>query len=187
METAKSDKTISILGFGSVKIGNTVDFLKRVRAGIQPAEVQIIDASCIAGKPHLFFAFLNAEKSFAEKRAISENLAMETLLYASGSRQIRRAIEMLGVKSQTSTVAAIILASDEKEVKQAEEKLSKLIIGVRDDVVLEIESKAKINCLMKTFGVTDLELKTMTSSGIVITEALTWLIVERVSLLSIKR
>lgn len=187
MEPAQNDRIISILGFRGVTIEDVVGFLKRVRVGLQPAEVQITDASCIAGKQHLFFAFLNAEKSFLEHRAISENLAMETLLYASGSRQISRAIKMLGIRAQTSTVAAIVVASSNDEVKKAEEKLTQLISGIRDDRVVEIRSKAKIHCLMKTFGVTDLELTTMTNSGRSATEALMWLIVERVSLLSIKR
>ncbi|MFH0896627.1 MAG: KEOPS complex subunit Cgi121 [Candidatus Bathyarchaeota archaeon] len=187
MATTKNDKTISILGFRNVRIDDVDSFLKRVKVGIYPATVQIVDATRVAGKSHLFFAFLNAKKSFEEKRALSENLTMETLLYASGSRQISRAIEMLGVKANTSKIAAIVFASSEEEVKKAEDMLMKIIPGVKDDSVLDIKGRAKVDGLKKTFGVTDLELETMTHSGTVVKEALTWLIVERVSLLSVKK
>lgn len=186
MAVVEGGGAISILGFKNVRVDHVEDFLEKVKTGITPATAQIVDASYIAGKPHLLFAFLNAKKSFEEGLAISENLEMETLLYASGSRQISRAIEMLGVRPRTSKIGVIVFASSGSEVEEAENKLIKLVAGVRDDSVLEIKDRGKVEDLMKTFGVTKLELETMTSSEISMKEALTWLIVERVSLLSIK-
>ena len=181
------EKAILILGFRNVNIDNVDNFLKNVKTSIYPAIVQIIDATRVAGEAHLFFAFLNAQKSFEDGRAISENLEMETLLFASGNKQISRAIEMLGLKPQTSDIAVIVFVLDKNEVKNVENKLIKVVSGTRDDSVLEIGRRGKIKNLMKTFGVTELELKTVIGSGMKINEALTWLIVERVSLLSIKR
>lgn len=178
---------VSILGFRDVKIHNVDDFLKRIKTGIHPALVQIIDATRVAGTPHLFFAFLNAQKSFEQGLARSENLEIETLLYASGNRQINKAIEMLGIRSQTSNIAIIIFVSTEKESKTAEGKLIELIPGSRDDDVLEIKGESKINVLKKIFGVRDLEIETMSGIGLTRNEVITWLIVERGALLSIKR
>ncbi len=187
MTTIENGKTISILGFRNVRINDVNGLLKEVKTEITPATAQIIDAKHVAGKPHLLFAFLNAQKSFEKGRAISENISMETLLYASGNRQISRAIEMLGVKSKTSKIAVMIFASSKEEAKEAEDKLINLIAGVRDDRVLEIKGRGKVESLMKTFKVTDLEIETMSSLRIEAREVLTWLIVERGSLLSIKR
>lgn len=187
MRTVENDKALSILGFRDAKIGEVNDFLKKIKTGIYPAAVQLVDATRIAGATHLFFAFLNAQKSFSQGRAISENLEMETLLYASGQRQISKAIETLGVKPQTSKIAVIIFAQSEEEVKEAEEKLVELVSGTRDDSVLEAKEKSKVESLMKVFEVTELELQTVTGSGTAVEEALTWLIVERASILSIKR
>ena len=187
MKATEGGKTISVLGFRDIKIGEVDAFFKDIRASICPATVQIVDAAKVAGKSHLFFAFLNAQKSFEQRRAISGNLEMETLLYAAGTRQISRAIETMGVKPQTSSIIAMIFSPSEREVVEAECKLMKLVSGVRDDSVLDVEGRGKVESLMAAFGVTELELKTMTSPGTAVSEALTWLIVERVSLLTVKR
>ena len=184
MKVTEGDKTISIIGFRDVKIGDVDTFLKKIKASIYPATVQIVDAMKIAGMQHLFFAFLNAKKSFEQGRAISENLEMETLLYASGKRQINKAIEMLGIKSKTSNIAAVLFASKENELEDYESRLTKLVSGVQDDSVLDIKERGKIEALMEIFEVTDLEVKAVTRLGITTNEVLTWLIVERVSLLT---
>ena len=187
MEIVEYGKVISILGFKNVHIDNVDIFLKQIKSTAHPASAQILDAQHVAGKPHLLFAFLNALKSHQSGQAISKNLDMETLLYVSGSRQITRAIEMLGITPHTSTIALIIFALTANEVKEAENKITLLVPGSRDDTVLEVTNQEKYLNLMKTFGVTELEIKTVSGSGLSKYETLTWLIVERVSLLSTKR
>ncbi|MFH0748961.1 MAG: KEOPS complex subunit Cgi121 [Candidatus Bathyarchaeota archaeon] len=179
-------KVISIIGFRSVRIDNVNSFLKKIKETLYPVPVQIVDAMKIAGKLHLVIAFLNTQKSFEEGREISENLEMEILLYAAGTRQISKAIEILGIKPQTTNIAAIIFTSNLKEIEESEEKLLKLFSGIRDDSVLEITNQDKIETLMKTFSVTKLEIDAMTRPETIVSDLLTWLIVERVSLLSIK-
>ena len=187
MRTVEGGKAVSVLGFRNVVVGDVNDFLKKAKTGVYPAAIQMMDATRIAGKTHLFFAFLNAQKSFNQGRAVSENLEMETLLYASGQHQINKAIKMLGVNPQTSDIASIIFAPNEKEIEEAEEKLGKLIPGVRDDSVLCVKGRSKVEALMKTFSVTELELKTIAESSASVEEALTWLIVEKVALLAVRR
>jgi KEOPS complex subunit Cgi121 len=186
MRASEGNREISILGFKKVQVVDVNTFLEKIKTAVFPATIQLMDAMKIAGRTHLFFAFLNAHKSIEKGLAISANLEMETLLYASGTRQIVKAIEMLGVKPSTTNIAAIVFGSNEKEVQDAENKLIKLISGIRDDSVLEVKDRSKIENLMKTFGVTELEIKTVKGSEMTLNEALTWLIVERGSLLSIK-
>lgn len=186
MRAVEGGKAISFIGFRDVQIVDVGAFLKNIRVDISPATIQIVDSEKVAGKLHLFFAFLNAQKSFEHGREISGNLEVETLLYAASTRQISRAIEMLGVKSQTSSIVAMIFASNEREVVDAEEKLMKLVSGIRDDSVLCMKKKSKVKSLIATFGITALELQAMTSPGTSVNEALTWLIVERVSILAVK-
>ncbi|MCJ7632283.1 hypothetical protein MUP77_07810, partial [Candidatus Bathyarchaeota archaeon] len=137
MKGTEDDKIISIIGFKSVKIGNIDTFLVNIKKKIYPATVQIVDAMKVAGRPHLLFAFLNAQESFKQRREISVNLEMETLLYASSKRQISKAIEILGIKTKTSKIAVVIFAQSEIEIKDAENKLEKLVPGTRDDNVLD--------------------------------------------------
>ena len=186
MKGIEENKNISVLGFREIKIVDIDAFFKKIRANIYPATVQIVDADKIAGKSHLLFAFINAQKSFEQHRAISTNLEVETLLYAAGTRQIGKAIDIIGVKLETSCIAVLIFASDEKEAANAQLKLLKLISGVRDDSVLCVKEKDKIEHLQTAFGITQLELEAAKSPETSSNEALTWLIVERVSLVATK-
>ncbi len=106
-------------------------------------------------------------------------------LFASGNRQINQAISMLGLKPQTAKVAVILFGSEE-EVDHAEKRLGSLINGVRDDDVLEAKQE-KTDGLMKAFGITKVELETLSGIGMRPEDVLTWLIVERGALLFIKR
>jgi hypothetical protein len=58
---------------------------------------------------------------------------------------------------------------------------------VHDNHVLEVKGKRKIESLMQTFGISELEVKTMLESEIAVDEVLTWLIVEMGALLAIRR
>jgi tRNA threonylcarbamoyladenosine modification (KEOPS) complex Cgi121 subunit len=187
MRNCDDEKIASILGFRDVKIDNVDDFLTRVRTCIYPVKIQVVNAIRVAGKPHLFFAYINAKKSFEQGQGISDSLELETLLYSSCQRQINKAIDMIGVTPQTSNLAVILFDSGQKEIKDAENMLIKLVLGVRDDSVLKVKERNKCEELMNTFRVTELEMETMTLIGLNRNEALIWLIVERVSLLSVKR
>jgi KEOPS complex subunit Cgi121 len=171
-----------ILGFRDVKIDDSGELLKEIRRDMSPTTVQLFDADHVAGKPHLFFAALNALKAFEKGRNISEKLEMETLLYASGQRQIDKAIEMLGVRPESSKIALLMIASNEEEAAEAE----KIVLGIRDDKVLEIEGEGKVRDLMEAFGVTRLELETMVESDEERERVLMWLIIERNALLAIE-
>jgi KEOPS complex subunit Cgi121 len=182
MRITEFKKFVIILGFRDVEIVDSGEFLKGVRANVAPATVQLFDADHVAGKPHLFFAALNALKAFENGRNISEKLEMEALLYASGQRQIDKAIEMLGVRPESSKIALLMIASKEREATEAE----KAVPGIHDDKVLDISGEGKIRDLMEVFGVTRLELETMVESDEDRERGLMWLIIERNALLAIK-
>jgi len=187
MRTVASGKAISIIGFRDVKIGDVNAFFERIKTEISTAKVQMFNAAMIAGELHLLFAFLNAQRSFESGRAISESIEMETLLFASGKRQINRAIEMLGLKPKTSNVAIILFAASLEELTEAEKRVFCLLSGKRDDSVMEVKDRYKVEDLMRTFEISNLELNTLTGSDITLNEALIRLIVERTALLAIKR
>ena len=60
MRIIEGGKAVSILGFKDIKIDDVECFLKKIKTCAYPAVVQIVDASLVAGEPHLFFAFLNS-------------------------------------------------------------------------------------------------------------------------------
>ncbi len=180
-------KFVLIAGFKDVKITDVNYFIENLRASAEPASTQVFDADRVAGPEHLFFAALNALKSFDQGNNISKTIDMESLLYASGQRQIEKAIDMLGVRSGTSDVALLILGDDKSEVQGAEKRVEEFIDGVRDDKVLDVRSREKVRRLMGLFNITDLELKSLSEGGGADYKTITNLIIERVALLAVRR
>jgi KEOPS complex subunit Cgi121 len=179
-------KCAAITGFRNVKIKDTKEFLKKIRKE-KPSnvETQFFDAKFVASWQHLYFAVLNALTAFKNKGNISKSLAMETLLYASAQRQIRKAMELLGIKSETSEIALLIIGQNPETVKSALSMISASVNVQHDDTVLEL-SEEKRRIIQKTFGISDLELKTvMKKDGL--EEALTNLVIERMALLATRR
>lgn len=180
------DRFAAILGFKEVKLGKINPFIDEIKVKLAPAKAQVFDADRIAGAPHLFFALVNALEAIKQGRNISNTLEIEVLLYASGQRQIDKAIRIVGVGPTTSRIALLIVALDEGEAQEALKKAGEIIRGIRSDQVLEIQTRSKFDDLMKTFGVTELELKTMIENDESRLHTLMWLIIEHNSLLTIK-
>lgn len=181
------DKFIVIAGFSKVKFEDVEDFLKKIKTAAGLTQVQVFDASRIAGWRHVYFATLNAVKAFSDKGNISSNLAIEILLYASGQRQIQKACEMVGVRSTTTEVAIVIVADNEKVAETSLKKVSQVINGFRDDAVVEAVTDSKFELLKKIFAVTDLEIESKMEGDSFRVDALVDLIIERVALLATQR
>lgn len=181
------DKFVSIIGFRNVKIIDVNQFVEKIRGAAKPALVQTFDADRVAGFEHLFFATLNALRAFSQKNNISESVDVESLLYASGQRQIRKAIEMIGVRPDTSSVGVLILAEDKLKIQDGEKGVNGFINGVRDDQVLEVRSEEKIHKLMELFNVTELELRSLSDGKTADYKMITELIIERGALLATSR
>ncbi len=92
-------------------INDVNDFITKVNkfAEQNNIEIQLFDASLIFGKPHLDSAFAHALRSFRRKETATRSLGMELLFYASGERQITRAIKKMGVKKGESSIIVCLL------------------------------------------------------------------------------
>lgn len=69
--------------------------------------VQVVRADLVVGKAHLESAKLHAERAWEEGRAHAKTLDVEFLRYAAGERQIRRALDKMGLP-ETCDAAAIV-------------------------------------------------------------------------------
>jgi len=177
------NKYVAIAGFRNVKIRDVNHFLESVRREIDKAHVQFFDAKLIASQQHLYFAALNALKAFEKKLNISNSLAIEVLLYASAQRQIRKAVDMLGIKPDSSQVAVLVIAETKQGADIALEAVSKLISGERDDHVLGLTDE-KFEGVKRLFGVSDLEIEAKLKKEGLEREALVDLVIEHVALLA---
>ncbi len=177
---------VAIAGFRNAQIEDVNDLFDLVRRKVADVDIQFFDADLIAGWEHLYFAALNALKAFESKLNISNSLAMETLLYASAQRQISKAIDLLGIKAESSQIAVLVIAKTLKEAKSALEIVSKLVSGECDDNILELTDD-KIKCIRKLFDISDLELESKLKRKGFEREALVDLVIEHGALLVTQR
>jgi KEOPS complex subunit Cgi121 len=69
----------------------------------------------IFGREHILSAFEHAQRSIHRHETSTHSIQMELLLYASGERQIKHAIEKMGVKKGKTNFVAIFLFTEEKK------------------------------------------------------------------------
>ena len=127
-------------------IGATGSFnIEELKMKLQEMGILGIDPKMVCGKDHLISAANCAMKAFASKKSACSTLAMETMLYASGERQISKAADKMGIKSNNA-VALVIFN------EKTEEILSKLNLK-QDDTILEPSEEKMMN-----FGISKNEL-----------------------------
>lgn len=183
--TTKTNQQITIIGFRNVQIEDTDAFLRSFRKQNKDASIQFFDAKNVAGSQHLYFAALNALNAFEKGRNISNNLTVEVLLYASAQRQITKAVEMLGLKQDSSQVAALIVAEDSQKKDNYLRIVSETVKGEQDNSVLELTTE-KMKNIKKLFQISDIEFEAKLEKPGLEEEALTDLVIERMALLGAK-
>lgn len=179
-------KHVIITGFRNARIDNTERFLERMdRKKPSSVEIQFFDAGYVASWQHLYFAVLNALTAFKNKQNISKSLAIETMLYASAQRQIRKAMDFLGIEPDTTNIAVLITGEKHETVETALSLISAHVTARQDDAVLAL-SEEKTKAIQRAFEISSLELETV-MRGDDPEEALTNLVIERMALLATKR
>jgi KEOPS complex subunit Cgi121 len=183
---AKEGKYIGITGFRNVEV-NKLDELLKSHCGEEKRDVsvQFFNANLVATWEHLYFAVLDALMAFRTKRNISKSLAVEFMLYASAQRQIRKAIEIIGVKTGRSNIAIVVAGENRDAVESIMSSISAILHKEQDDQVLEF-SPAKVRIIRGSFGITETELNVVAERNEK-ERSLANLVIERMALLSTKR
>ncbi len=152
----------------------------------KPAQTyfQLFDARFVATWEHLYFAALNALLAFRSKLNISKNLAIEILLYASGQHQIQKATQMLGLKSDSTDIAVLVVGDNLAPIRSLLSSISKNVKGKRDDEVLEL-SKEKFKSIQRSFRISENQLRIM-KRGKSLGRALVDIVIERVALVAVQ-
>ena len=107
-----------------------------------------MDADMVCGKGHLVSAVMHASRAFERGLNVSQSMTGETMLYASGERQISKAVKKMGVKVGTERLAIILFG-----VVDPDKAIATLAFE-RDDDVLEPSVEKAVR-----FGITPEELK----------------------------
>ena len=179
-------KSCEITGFRDVEVNNVEAFLEATGSD-KPSgvELQFFDANLVATWQHLYFALLNALTAFKNRENLSKSVAMETMLYASGKRQIQKATQLLGIKLASQNIAVLIVGHKSIVVQDALARVSKRVGGRLDDSVLELSTE-KMGRIKRAFDISNVELETVIEKED-LEKALVDLVVERVALLAARR
>jgi KEOPS complex subunit Cgi121 len=176
-------KYVAVAGFKEIEIEDIGNFLATIRKEKPPdTHIQFFDANLVATWQHLYYAALNALTAFKNNDNISETVAMEAMLYASAQRQISKAIELLGIKLDSSDIAALVITEKPDSAQSALSNILRQTKSERDDAILAW-SKKKIIAIRRVFGISDVELQTVMKRGGV-RKALMNLVIERMALLA---
>jgi tRNA threonylcarbamoyladenosine modification (KEOPS) complex Cgi121 subunit len=88
---------------------------------------QLIDFRLIWGYKHIFSALWHAERAKSTNKMISKSFSMEILLYLAGCRQIKKALEMLGVKDNSEKIIGVLVAKTHNRLPEAFQFLKKTV------------------------------------------------------------
>jgi tRNA threonylcarbamoyladenosine modification (KEOPS) complex Cgi121 subunit len=144
-----------ITGFKNIRFEQTDIYLKdnRRKGETQKIWVQFFNSNLIATHEHLYFAVLNALYAFKNHTNISKNLVVETMLYASSQHQIQKAIQLIGLKTDTSEMAVVIIGETAKQIKATLHDLSVNLQAELCDAVLNLTLK-KSALIKQVFNIT---------------------------------
>ena len=176
---------LTVLGYKEVKILSVKNFLNKVRKKTNNIPLQIFDANCIAGEKHVLFATLNALNAFKQKRNVSKSIEVEILIYASGQRQIAKAIEMIGLKEETSEIAVAFITIKEDDIQKIQDDVSAIVSGRRDDRIIGFQ-KHKPKKIIEVYNITNLDRNGLLNTTTSFWDALVANIIEKTAMLAIK-
>ncbi len=109
----------------SLDTSNIRDVLNQITAKFGLSALQLFDNRYIWGYQHIFSAVWHARNAEKNNQMISKTLSMEILLYTAGLRQIQKAIQLLGIKNNTTEMVGVLLAINKSQLKEAVEFLEK--------------------------------------------------------------
>jgi KEOPS complex subunit Cgi121 len=161
---------------GPVKIKDNNIFIKSLSdiSSSYNITVQALNADLLSGIRHIQFAVEKAIRSFESGKNTANNLGMEIMLYASGSRQIEKALD-LGVKIGENRVAIVLVG--ENVTDEAEFDVRALLNS--EDASIVDYSDGKKEDLLKIFNITAAELEAVGE------EKIPELVLERVALVDV--
>ena len=161
---------------GTCEITDVTEFLRTLNgiASGYGITVQAIDADKTAGREHILAAAEKAIRAVQRHESISDDLGMEILLYASGNRQIKKALSM-GVREGRNN---IILAAVGDEVSDAAISELEGLVEVADVAGYTHEKR---DAIVSFFGITENEIAAVGG------EKIPELVLERVALTGLWR
>ncbi len=158
-------KYILIQGLRSIEIPDPNPIINELDkiASHNKMVIQVIHAPKIATWEHIFFGALSASQSFFQERNISKQLSFEILLYISGQRQIKIALDEFGMQSGENIL--LILGNSKEKMKQNLGRCLEILGGQASDEVMEITDSSKLIAIQSYFQINIEELNAIKISN----------------------
>lgn len=139
------------------EISDVDEFLNKVKNFSEENKViiQVFDADLIYGKKHIISALEHAKRAMKQGRNTTNSIEKEILLYAAGERQLKLAIQKIGIKKGKKDIA-IIFANKNRDLNKLVKKFLKEFNLKRDDKLLEGNEDT-----LKKFGLSKEEITTV--------------------------
>jgi KEOPS complex subunit Cgi121 len=144
-------------------ISDIDEFLQKLLqfATREQISIQALNANAVYGTEHLISAAEHALRSFTQGTNATNSLALEIMLYASGERQITKAINKMGVRTGRQTIAFVLVDQREKKMeRKAYEPVIQRLLSMFHMTLDESVLKGNLNTL-KHFGITEKEVRTV--------------------------
>ncbi len=174
-------RVLGIEGFKISKEATMDGLVDSIRDRNRESCIQLFDSDKVAGVDHLRSAVLNAMKAFTSKTNVSENLAVEILLYASARTQIGEAIRLLGATNKTKNLALVIVADTDDLIHKSLSTIHSLIPGTVDDSILDQWS---VDEVIRLFHIKKEEIQATRRRREPIRSLVCKLVLERIAILS---
>jgi len=146
---------------------------------------QFFNSLMIVDEMHLLSSAQNAVNAMKGEYMISRSLDVELIVYSSAQHQIGLALNTMGVKDKLESVAVVCIDEDENKIRKC---LADVVERLGEEISpMFSPTTEKINSLMETFGITDLEMKQFTDATDLVSrsQALSKCVISRVSMVSL--
>ncbi len=126
--------------------------------------VQAFDATAVYSPDHLISATEHAKRAFQQGTNATNSLALEILLYASGERQIEKALKKIGIKKGQQRIAFVLTDGQNGKSKASsgealQKKLLRALHLQSDETAIRGDKET-----LRRFGITEKELSTIPES-----------------------
>ncbi len=181
-------KFIGIAGLIIKEKFEVEDLIRRIKsiANKHNVIIQAVDSRAIISLRQVFSAVFKALRAFHDGRNTCEKLEIEFLLYLSGKRQIRDAIEAIGIKGNMERIALIVIGESYDDVNSTIIDVLNNINGIIDSSFLEF-NEDKLKFLRKVFEISDNEINAIKRSDLSLLEIIERLIIERGALIDVQK
>jgi tRNA threonylcarbamoyladenosine modification (KEOPS) complex Cgi121 subunit len=190
LETLTYEKEVFHVGIGELRNDKGLSKDAMISLASEKGEgiiaVQLLDSALVAGEEHLLSAAQNALNAWNGEYAISRSLDVEILLYASGQHQIGVALKKLGLNEDSTSLAIVILASDELSLKShADKVVEKLGSEVQPHFA---PTEERIRSIMQYFEIAETEIAAISKSDSLVAryKALSGCVTSRVSMVALE-